>query len=47
MPRGSQSIRPNCGWNRDVALTNARSSLVTLPIGFAIMGGFFFFMIHF
>lgn len=38
---------PNCGWNRDVALANARSSLVTLPIGFAMMGGFFFFMIHF
>jgi hypothetical protein len=38
---------PNCGWNRDVAIANARSSLVMLPIGFVMMGGFVFFMIHF
>jgi hypothetical protein len=38
---------PGCGWNRDVAIANARSSLVMLPIGFVMMGGFVFFMIHF
>jgi hypothetical protein len=38
---------PNCGWNRERAIANARSSLVTLPIGFAMMGGFVFFMVHF
>ena len=38
---------PNCGWNRELAIINARSSLVTLPIGFAMMAGFVFFMVHF
>jgi hypothetical protein len=38
---------PNCGWNRDVAMMRARSSLVTLPIGIMMMGAFIFFMIHF
>jgi hypothetical protein len=38
---------PHCGWNRDVAMANARSSLVMLPIGFVMMGGFVFFMVHF
>ena len=38
---------PNCGWNRDVALTKARSGLLMLPIGAVITCGFFFFMVHF
>jgi hypothetical protein len=24
---------PNCGWNRDAALTSTRSSLLMLPVG--------------
>ena len=38
---------PNCGWNRDVALTGARSSLFMLPVGAVMMCGFFFFVVHF
>jgi hypothetical protein len=38
---------PHCGWNRDAALFNARSSLRTLPIGLVMMAAFVFFMIHF
>lgn len=37
----------NCGWNRDVALTNARSGLMILPVGAVMAVGFIFFMTHF
>jgi hypothetical protein len=44
---GNKPYCPNCGWNRNAALADARSGLHFIPIGIFMMGGFVFFMIHF
>jgi hypothetical protein len=44
---GNKPYCPNCGWNRNAALADVRSSLNFIPIGIFMMGGFVFFMIHF
>jgi hypothetical protein len=44
---GNKPYCPNCGWNRDAALADVRSSLNSIPIGIFMMGGFVFFLIHF
>lgn len=44
---GNKPYCPSCGWNRDVALADVRGTLVILPFGIFLMGGFVFFMIHF
>jgi hypothetical protein len=44
---GNKPYCPNCGWNRDAALADVRGTLVMLPFGILMMGGFVFFMIRF
>ena len=44
---GNKPYCPNCGWNRDAALADVRGTLVMLPFGIFLMGGFVFFMIRF
>jgi hypothetical protein len=44
---GNKPYCPSCGWNRDAALSDIRSSLNSIPIGIFMMGGFVFFLIHF
>jgi hypothetical protein len=44
---GNKPYCPNCGWNRDAAIVNVRSGLVSTPVGIFMMGGFVFFMVHF
>jgi hypothetical protein len=44
---GNKPYCPNCGWNRDAALADLRTSLNSIPIGIFMMGGFVFFLIHF
>jgi hypothetical protein len=44
---GNKPYCPNCGWNRDAALADIRSSRFALPIGIFMMGGFVFFMVRF
>ncbi len=44
---GNKPYCPNCGWNRDAALADIRGTLVMLPFGIFLMGGFAFFMIRF
>ncbi len=44
---GNKPYCPNCGWNRDVALADVRGTLVILPFGIFLMGGFVYFMVRF
>jgi hypothetical protein len=44
---GNKPYCPNCGWNRDAALADIRSSRLALPVGIFMMGGFVFFMVRF
>ncbi len=44
---GNKPYCPSCGWNRDAALADVRGTLVILPFGIFLMGGFVFFLIHF
>jgi hypothetical protein len=44
---GNKPYCPNCGWNREAALADVRGTLVLLPFGIFLMGGFAFFMIRF
>jgi hypothetical protein len=44
---GNKPYCPNCGWNRNAALADARGTLSFLPVGIFLMGGFVFFMIRF
>jgi hypothetical protein len=44
---GNKPYCPNCGWNRDAALADIRGTLVMLPFGIFLMGGFVFFMVRF
>jgi hypothetical protein len=44
---GDKPYCPNCGWNRNAALADIRSSLNFIPVGSFLMGGFVFLMIHF
>ena len=44
---GNKPYCPNCGWNRDAALADVRGTLVMLPFGIFLMGGFAFFMVRF
>jgi hypothetical protein len=44
---GNKPYCPNCGWNRDAALADIRSSQFALPIGIFLMGGFVFFLFRF
>jgi hypothetical protein len=43
---GNKPYCPNCGWNRDAAITNVRSSTAFIPIGIVMMAAFTLFMIH-
>jgi hypothetical protein len=44
---GDKPYCPNCGWNRDAAMVNVRSSVASIPIGILLMAGFVFFMVRF
>jgi hypothetical protein len=44
---GDKPYCPQCGWNRDAAIVNVRSSIVSTPVGIFLMGAFVFFLIHF
>jgi hypothetical protein len=44
---GNKPYCPNCGWNRDAALANIRSSMFGMPISILMMVVFILFMIHF
>ena len=44
---GNKPYCPNCGWNRDAAIANVRSSTAYIPIGVLMMVAFVFFIIHF
>jgi hypothetical protein len=44
---GNKPYCPNCGWNREAALADVRGTLVMLPFGIFLMGGFVFFMVRF
>ena len=44
---GNKPYCPNCGWNRNAALADVRSSMFALPIGILLMAGFVFFVVRF
>jgi len=44
---GNKPYCPNCGWNRDAAIANVRSTAAAGPIGILMMAGFVFFMIRY
>jgi hypothetical protein len=44
---GNKPYCPTCGWNRNAALADVRSSLKFIPVGIFMMGGFVFFIIRF
>jgi hypothetical protein len=44
---GNKPYCPNCGWNRDAAIVNVRSTAASTPVGILMMVAFLFFVIHF
>jgi hypothetical protein len=43
---GNKPYCPNCGWNRDAAIVNVRSTTAAAPIGILMMVAFVFFIIR-
>jgi hypothetical protein len=43
---GNKPYCPNCGWNRDAAIVNVRSTTAAAPIGILMMVAFVFFVIR-